>query len=101
MQFRGDVITYKNVWPTTPTFISTLKFLIVAAALIRMKKIISQCPMSKVHLRLLLEVGGGPRVVVSTAVFHAFRGSRSRPFERNKNVSSPSTCESKYYGEPP
>ena len=35
---------------------STIKFLIVDAALIRMKKIISQCPMSKFHLRLLLEV---------------------------------------------
>ena len=41
--------------------------------------------------------GGGPRVVVSTAAFHARVrgfGSRSRRFERNKNVSSPSTCES-------
>ena len=28
-------------------------------------------------------------------------GSRSRWFERNKNVSSPSTCESQYCGEPP
>ena len=27
--------------------------------------------------------------------------SRSRRFERNKNVSSPSTCESQYCGEPP
>ena len=32
--------------------------------------------MLKVHLRLLLEVGRGPRVVVSTAAFHArVRGS--------------------------
>ena len=41
--------------------------------------------------------GGGPRVVVSTAAFHARVrgfGSRSRRFERNKNVSSSSTCES-------
>ena len=28
-------------------------------------------------------------------------GSRSRRFERNKNVSSPSTYESQYCGEPP
>ena len=35
---------------------TTLKFLIVAAAFIRMKKIIFQCPMPKVHLRLLFEV---------------------------------------------
>ena len=28
-------------------------------------------------------------------------GSRSRRFERNKNVSSPSTCESQYCREPP
>ena len=36
--------------------IITVKFLIVAAALIRMKKIIFQCLMPKVQLRLLLEV---------------------------------------------
>ena len=35
-----------------------------------------------------LFLGGGPRVVVSTAAFHASGfGSRSRRFERNKNVS--------------
>ena len=28
-------------------------------------------------------------------------GSRSRRFERNQSVSSPSTCESQYCGEPP
>ena len=28
-------------------------------------------------------------------------GFRSRRFERNKNISSPSTCESQYCGEPP
>ena len=28
-------------------------------------------------------------------------GSRSRQFERSKNVSFPSTCESQYCGEPP
>ena len=28
-------------------------------------------------------------------------GSRSRRFERNRNVSSPSTCETQYCGEPP
>ena len=28
-------------------------------------------------------------------------GSRTRRFERNKNVSSPSTCEIQYCGEPP
>ena len=47
--------------------------------------------------------GGGPRVVVSTAAFHARArlGSRSRQFERNKNVSSPSTCKTQCCGEPP
>ena len=53
---------------------------------------------------LLTESGVGPRVVVSTAAFHVRSsefGSRSRRFERNKNVSSPSTCESQYCGEPP
>ena len=47
--------------------------------------------------------GGGPRVVVSTAAFHA-RVRRSVPGlggQRNKNVSSTSTCESQYCGEPP
>ena len=38
---------------------------------------------------------GGSRVVVSTAAFRArVRGSRSRRFERSKNVSSPSTRKS-------
>ena len=48
--------------------------------------------------------GGGPRVVVSTAAFHA-RVLGSVPglggFKGTKNVSSPSTCESQYCGEPP
>ena len=42
--------------------------------------------------------GGGPWVVVITAAFH---GSRSRRFERNKNVFSPSTCKTQYCGELP
>ena len=48
--------------------------------------------------------GGGPRVVVSTAVFHArVRGSVPGlgVLKETKNVSSPSTCESQYCGEPP
>ena len=48
--------------------------------------------------------GGGPRVVVSTAAFHArVRGSVPRlgGLKETKNVSSPSTCESQYCGEPP
>ena len=46
--------------------------------------------------------GGGPRVVVSTAAFHARVRVRFpvSAFQRNKNVSSPSTCESQYCGEP-
>ena len=48
--------------------------------------------------------GGGPRVVVSTAAFHA-RVWGSVPglggLKETKNVSSPSTCESQYGGEPP
>ena len=47
--------------------------------------------------------GGGPRVVVSTADFHArVRGSVPGlgDLKETKNVSSPSTCESQYYGEP-
>ena len=42
-------------------------------------------------------LGGGPRVVVSTAAFHArVRGSVPGlgGFKETKNVSSPSTCES-------
>ena len=49
-------------------------------------------------------LGGGPRVVVSTAAFHArVRGSvlGLGGFKETKNVSSPSTCESQYCGEPP
>ena len=48
--------------------------------------------------------GGGPKVVVKHRCLSRQSsgfGSRSRRFERNKNVSSPSTCESKYHGEPP
>ena len=47
---------------------------------------------------------GGPRVVVSTAAFHArVRGSVPglSGLKETKNVSFPSTCESQYYGEPP
>ena len=48
--------------------------------------------------------GRGPRVVVSTAAFHArVRGSVPGlgGLKQTKNVSSPSTCESQYCGEPP
>ena len=48
--------------------------------------------------------GGGPRVVVSTAAFHSrVRGSVPGlgGLKETKNVSSPSTCESQYCGEPP
>ena len=48
--------------------------------------------------------GGSPRVVVSTAAFHA-RVWGSVPglgdLKETKNVSFPSTCESHYCGEPP
>ena len=47
---------------------------------------------------------GGPRVVVSTAAFHArVRGSVPGlgGLEETKYVSSPSTCGSQYCGEPP
>ena len=50
------------------------------------------------------KVGGGPSVVVSTAAFHAsVRGSVPGlgGLKETKNVSSPSTCESQYCGEPP
>ena len=50
------------------------------------------------------ETGGGPRVVVSTAAFHArVRGSVPGlgGFKETKAVSSPSTCESLYCAEPP
>ena len=58
------------------------------------------------HLFLYLseQEGGGPRVVVSTAAFHArVRGSVPGlgGLKKTKNVSSPSTCESQYCGEPP
>ena len=47
--------------------------------------------------------GGGPRVVVSTAAFHArVRGSVPGlgGLKETKNVSSTSTWESQYCGEP-
>ena len=48
--------------------------------------------------------GGGARVVVSTAAFHArVRGSVPGlgGLKETKKVSSPSTCESQYCGGPP
>ena len=50
----------------------------------------------------LTSSGGGPRVVhcCLSRQSPGF-GSRSRRFERNKNVSSPSTCETQYCGKPP
>ena len=48
--------------------------------------------------------GGSPRVVVSTAAFHArVRGSVPGlgGLKETENVSSPSTCESQYCGKPP
>ena len=50
------------------------------------------------------KLGGGPRVVVTTTAFQArVRGSvpGSGGLKETKNVSSPSTCESQYCGEPP
>ena len=50
-------------------------------------------------LLYLHELGG---VVVSTAAFHArVRGSVPGLGGLKENVSSPSTCESQYCGEPP
>ena len=49
-------------------------------------------------------MGGRPRVVVSTAAFHArVRGSVPGlgGLKETKNVSSPSTCESQYCGGSP
>ena len=48
--------------------------------------------------------GVGPRVVVSTVAFHArVRGSVPGlgGLKQTKHISSPSTCESQYCGEPP
>ena len=59
--------------------------------------------MGKLLGRLTL-TGRGPRVVVSTAAFHArVRGSVPGlgGLKETKNVSSPSTCESQYCGEHP
>ena len=54
-----------------------------------------------IHVKVL---GECPRVMVSTAAFHA-RVWGSVPglggLRETKNVSSPSTCESQYCGEPP
>ena len=56
------------------------------------------------HQHLMSIVGRGPRVVASTAAFHAtVRGSVPGlgGLKETKYVSSPSTCESQYCGEPP
>ena len=56
------------------------------------------------HQHSNYRVGGGPRVVVSTAAFHArVRGTVPGlgSLKETKNVSYPSTCESQYCGEPP
>ena len=60
-------------------------------------------PYGSAH-HLPTQKGGGHRVVVSTAAFHArVRGSVPGlgGLKETKNVSSPSTCESQYCGEPP
>ena len=58
-----------------------------------------------IYFKIIIEgVGGGPRVVVSTTAFHArVRGSAAGlgGLKETDNVSSPSTCESQYCGEPP
>ena len=62
------------------------------------------CSFEQIVSYLKLIKGGGPRVVVSTAAFHArVRGSVPGlgGLKETKNVSSPSTCESQYCGEPP
>ena len=57
-----------------------------------------------IHVALDGELGRGRRVVVSTAAFHArVRGSVPGlgGLKETTNVSSPSTCESRYCGGPP
>ena len=52
---------------------------------------------------MLAYIGRGPRVVVSTAAYHArVRGSFPDlgGLKETKNVSPPSTRETQYYGEP-
>ena len=59
---------------------------------------------SRPPVRVQRRRGGGLRVVVSTAAFHAgVQGSVPGlgSLKETKNVSSPSTCESQYCGEPP
>ena len=56
------------------------------------------------HQHSNYRLGGDPKVVVSTAAFHArVRGSVPGlgGLKKTKNGSSPSTCESQYCGEPP
>ena len=61
-------------------------------------------PSSLNLLEILTVMGGGSRVMVSTAASHArVWGSVPRlgGLKETKTVSSPSTCESQYCGEPP
>ena len=66
-------------------------------------ELVSRKQPTRLFAALLLEMGGGPRVEVNTAAFHA-RGRGSVPdlggLKETKNVSSSSTCESQYCGEP-
>ena len=58
----------------------------------------------QIHHRYICYSGGGPRVVVSTAAFHArVRGSFPDlgGLKKTKTVSSPSTRKTQYCGEPP
>ena len=65
---------------------------------------LAQCRSIWLKVYSLKEGRGAPRVVVSTAAFHArVRGSVPGlgGLKETKNVSSSSTCESQYCGEPP
>ena len=65
---------------------------------------LSQCEEGTRRSVGLEQRAGGPRIVVSTAAFHArVRGSLPGlgGLKETKIVSSPSTCESQYCGEPP
>ena len=100
---RSSDITWCNYMYSWYRHTNRLTFSIVYEALFARLLIIGQqrnfqlLPVFQYNL-----LGGGPRVVVSTAAFHArvrLFVSRSRRTERN--VSSPSTCETQYCGGPP
>ena len=85
-------------------FIFRAFFFFITSVFYYLLSAITFCPLMFSFMDMHYLMGGGPRVVVSTAAFHArVRGSVPGlgGLKERKKVSSPSTCESQYCGELP